>query len=80
MCGHERPPRRQNLIRRAIETSFGVCVEASKKLNVGLIRIEQMKRDDLIKEMRVQAGTWQALLIVYAVIVGTMVLSAMAIV
>lgn len=39
-----------------------------------------MKRDDLIKEMRVQAGTWQALLLVYLVIVGTMVLSAMAIV
>jgi hypothetical protein len=39
-----------------------------------------MKRDDLIKEMRVQAGTWQAALIVYALIVGTMVLSAMAIV
>ena len=39
-----------------------------------------MKRDDLIKEMRVQAGSWQALVIVYAVIVGAMVLSAMAIV
>lgn len=39
-----------------------------------------MKKDDLIKEMRVQASTWQALAIVYAVIVGTMVLSAMAIV
>ena len=43
-------------------------------------RIEHMNRDDLIKEMRVQAGSWQALIIVYAVIVGTMVLSAMAIV
>lgn len=43
-------------------------------------RIEQMNKDDLIKEMRVQAGSWQALVIVYGVIVGTMVLSAMAIV
>ena len=43
-------------------------------------RIEQMKRDDLIKEMRVQAGSWHALAIVYGVIVGTMVLSALAIV
>lgn len=39
-----------------------------------------MNKDDMIKEMRVQAGTWYALAIVYAVIVGTMVLSAMAIV
>ena len=39
-----------------------------------------MQRDDIIKEMRVQAGSWQALAIVYALIVGTMVLSAMAIV
>lgn len=39
-----------------------------------------MNKDDLIKEMRLQAGSWQALVIVYGVIVGTMVLSAMAIV
>ena len=37
-----------------------------------------MKRDDLIKELRVQAGSWHALAIVYGVIVDTKVISARA--
>ena len=39
-----------------------------------------MKRDDLIKEMQLQAGSWYPLAMVYGVIVGAMVLSAWAIV
>ena len=38
-----------------------------------------MKRDDLIKEARLSGATWQAALIVYALIVGAMAFSAMAI-
>ena len=38
-----------------------------------------MNRDQLNRELRAHSATWQAVLIVYAVIVGTMVLSAMAI-
>ncbi|MEM8774006.1 MAG: hypothetical protein AAGF53_03170 [Pseudomonadota bacterium] len=38
-----------------------------------------MNKDDLIKEMRAHSATWQAVVIVYAVIVGTMVLAAMSI-
>ena len=39
-----------------------------------------MKRDDWIKEMSMQAGSWYPLAIVYGVIVGAMVLSAWAII
>ena len=38
-----------------------------------------MDRDDLIRELRMHSATWQAVVIVYALIVATMVLSAMAI-
>lgn len=38
-----------------------------------------MNRDDLIRELRMHSATWQAVAIVYALIVGTMILSAMAI-
>lgn len=34
-----------------------------------------MTRDDWIREWKVQSGTWQALVGVYAMIVGVMVLS-----
>ncbi|WP_305984641.1 hypothetical protein [Roseibium sp. MMSF_3544] len=34
-----------------------------------------MTRDDLIREYKNQAGTWQALVGVYGVIVGVMALS-----
>lgn len=39
-----------------------------------------MNRDQLIREMRVTAASWKALLIFYAVIVGAMVGSAFAII
>ena len=38
-----------------------------------------MNRDELNRELRMHSATWPAVLIVYAVIVATMVLSAMAI-
>jgi len=38
-----------------------------------------MDRDQLLRELRMHSATWQSVVILYAVIVGTMVLSAMAI-
>ena len=38
-----------------------------------------MNRDQLIRELRMHSATWQAVVIVYALIVGTMIFSAMAI-
>ena len=38
-----------------------------------------MNRDELNRELRMHSASWPAVLIVYALIVGTMVLSAMAI-
>lgn len=38
-----------------------------------------MNRDQWIRERRIRGGTWQALVIVYALIVATMLGSAMAI-
>lgn len=38
-----------------------------------------MTRDDMIKEHRNRAGSWPALLAVYAIIVACMLFSAMAI-
>ncbi len=38
-----------------------------------------MNRDELNKELRMHSATWQAVVIVYAVIVATMVGAAMAI-
>jgi len=38
-----------------------------------------MTRDQLIREMRTQAATWKAVAVLYAVLVGTMIGSAAAI-
>lgn len=38
-----------------------------------------MTRDELIRELRMHSASWQAVVIMYALIVATMVLSAMAI-
>ena len=38
-----------------------------------------MTRDEMIREMRMHSASWQAVVIVYGLIVGTMVLTAMAI-
>lgn len=38
-----------------------------------------MNRDEFIRELRMHSANWQAVVFVYAVIVGTMVLAAMAI-
>lgn len=38
-----------------------------------------MTRDQLNRELRMHSATWPAVVIVYGTIVGTMVLSAMAI-
>ncbi len=38
-----------------------------------------MNRDELIRELRMHSATWQAVVFVYALIVGTMVLAGMAI-
>ncbi len=38
-----------------------------------------MTRDQLNRELRMHSATWPAVLIVYGLIVGTMVLSAMSI-
>ena len=38
-----------------------------------------MTRDQLNRELRVRAGTWQAVVLVYAALVATLVLSALAI-
>lgn len=38
-----------------------------------------MTRDELHRELRARSASWQAVLIVYGLIVGTMALSAMAI-
>ncbi len=39
-----------------------------------------MTRDELNRELRMHSATWQAVALVYATIVGTLVLSAMAVV
>jgi hypothetical protein len=39
-----------------------------------------MTRDELIKELRMHSAKWQAVVIVYALIVATMVGSAMMII
>ena len=39
-----------------------------------------MNRDELIRELRMHSASWQAVAIVYALIVGGMVFSAMAII
>ena len=39
-----------------------------------------MTRDELNREMRARAGTWQAVLLIYGALVATLFLSAMAIV
>jgi len=39
-----------------------------------------MTRDELNRELRMHSATWQAVALVYATIVGTLVFSAMAIV
>lgn len=39
-----------------------------------------MTRDELNRELRMHSATWQAVVLVYGMIVGTLVLSAMAIV
>ena len=38
-----------------------------------------MNRDELIRELRAHSASWQAVVLVYALIVGTMILSGMAI-
>lgn len=38
-----------------------------------------MTRDELNRELRMHSATWQAVVLVYGMIVGTLVLSAMAI-
>ena len=38
-----------------------------------------MNRDEFIRELRMHSATWQAVVIVYAAIVGTMIFSALAI-
>jgi len=38
-----------------------------------------MTRDELNRELRMHSATWQAVVLVYGLIVGTLVLSAMAI-
>lgn len=39
-----------------------------------------MTRDELNRELRMHSATWQAVVLVYGVLIGTLVLSAMAIV
>ncbi|SLN51094.1 hypothetical protein PEL8287_02681 [Roseovarius litorisediminis] len=39
-----------------------------------------MTRDELNRELRAHSATWQAVVVVYGLIVGTLVFSAMAIV
>ncbi|MDF1670033.1 MAG: hypothetical protein P1U83_10490 [Roseovarius sp.] len=39
-----------------------------------------MTRDELNRELRMHSATWQAVALVYGVIVGTLVLSAMAVI
>lgn len=39
-----------------------------------------MNRDQFIRELQIRSASWQAVVIVYALIVGTMIFSAMAIV
>lgn len=39
-----------------------------------------MNRDDWIRERRLRGGSWQALVIVYGLIVATMVVSALSII
>lgn len=39
-----------------------------------------MNRDQLIRELRMHSASWQAVVIVYALIVGTMIFSAMTII
>ena len=39
-----------------------------------------MTRDELNRELRMHSASWQAVVIVYLCLVGTLVLSAMAIV
>lgn len=38
-----------------------------------------MNKDQLIREMREQAGSWQAVVLVYVVLIAVMVMTGMAI-
>ncbi|MEQ9242188.1 hypothetical protein [Roseovarius indicus] len=38
-----------------------------------------MTRDELNRELRMHSATWQSVVLLYGVLVGTLVLSAMAI-
>ena len=38
-----------------------------------------MTRDELNRELRMHSATWQSVLFVYAVLVGTLVFTAMAV-
>lgn len=40
---------------------------------------DDMTRDELNKELRMHSATWQSVVLVYACLVGTLVLSAMAV-
>ena len=39
-----------------------------------------MTRDELNQELRMHSATWQSVVIVYGLLVGTLVLSAMAVI
>jgi len=39
-----------------------------------------MNRDELLRELRAHSASWQAVAIVYALIIGAMVFSGMAII
>ncbi|MEM6483047.1 MAG: hypothetical protein AAF922_16470 [Pseudomonadota bacterium] len=39
-----------------------------------------MTRDELNRELRMHSATWQSVLLVYGVLVGTLVFSAMAVI
>jgi hypothetical protein len=56
--------------------------EGSELSNRLLSRIKQeaiMTRDELNRELRMHSATWQSVVLVYGILVGTLVLSAMAI-
>lgn len=38
-----------------------------------------MNRDELNRELRMHSATWQSVVVVYGLLVGTLILSAMAI-
>lgn len=64
---------------RPVRDARGSLGESVERGSTELHKEAIMTRDEMIREYRMRGASWPALVGVYAIILGTMVLSAMAI-